>query len=151
MKLQLDTPTDGSFHGGLDRASSKSLVLKGASIETYLLEKSRVVFQPDGERNYHVFYLLVEASRKNLLNNDSQWDVDHVGDMRKLRLGGASDYHYLNQSSCFEVCHLPPPPRSAFSRCLTALHEYVCLFLTSSARSNSVRPRSIGRWLDGTT
>jgi len=61
--------------------------IKGCRITNYLLEKSRVVFQIPNERNYHVFYMLL---------NNPQLKSKHG-------LEAASNYHYLNQSGCTDV------------------------------------------------
>lgn len=56
-------------------------VIEGAQIEQYLLEKSRIVSQNHGERNYHIFYSILAG-----LNQDEKKSLD---------LGDASQYIYL--------------------------------------------------------
>ena len=58
-------------------------VIEGAKIEQYLLEKSRLVHQQHGERNYHIFYRMLVGLPTE--------------DLRKLQLTRPADYYYLTQ------------------------------------------------------
>jgi len=62
---------------------NKSYHITGASMRTYLLEKSRVVFQANEERNYHIFYQMCSAARR----------------LPHLYLSDQAEFHYLNQGN----------------------------------------------------
>jgi myosin-5 len=55
----------------------------GAKIRTYLLERSRLVFQPPRERNYHIFYQLAAGASED--------------QTRELSLLPIEEFEYLNQ------------------------------------------------------
>ncbi|KAK0663984.1 P-loop containing nucleoside triphosphate hydrolase protein [Cercophora samala] len=57
----------------------------GAKIRTYLLERSRLVFQPLKERNYHIFYQLVAGVTDK--------------ERQELGLGPIEQFDYLNQGN----------------------------------------------------
>ena len=63
-------------------------IISQGVIENYLLEKSRVVNINEGERNYHIFYQLLQACKQDASLAST------------LHLKTApEDYNYLNQSS----------------------------------------------------
>uniref|UniRef100_A0A672IU69 Myosin IXAb n=1 Tax=Salarias fasciatus TaxID=181472 RepID=A0A672IU69_SALFA len=61
----------------------ESGTVRGAYVEKYLLEKSRLVYQEHNERNYHVFYYLLAGA------SDEERKAFHL-----LK---PEEYHYLNQ------------------------------------------------------
>lgn len=63
--------------------------ISGAKIQTFLLEKSRVVQCTDGERSYHIFYQLCAGASSSL--------------REKINLKTVKDYKYLKQSSCYMI------------------------------------------------
>ncbi|KOS17928.1 Myosin-2A [Escovopsis weberi] len=58
----------------------------GAKIRTYLLERSRLVFQPLKERNYHIFYQLVCGASEE--------------QRKALNILSIDQFDYLNQGNC---------------------------------------------------
>ncbi|XP_044494228.1 myosin-1-like [Mangifera indica] len=66
--------------------------ISGAKIQTFLLEKSRVVQCAEGERSYHIFYQLCAGAPSSL--------------REKLNLMNANEYKYLRQSSCYSIARV---------------------------------------------
>jgi myosin V len=58
----------------------------GAKIRTYLLERSRLVFQPLKERNYHIFYQLVAGASDK--------------ERQELNILPIEQFDYLSQGNC---------------------------------------------------
>ncbi len=56
--------------------------IANCSIITYLLEKSRVAYQPDGERNFHIFHMICKSSDAKL--------------KERLKLSNDSDYNFVS-------------------------------------------------------
>jgi myosin-5 len=64
---------------------NKQTDIIGAKIRVYLLERSRLVFQPLKERNYHIFYQLIAGATD--------------AEREELSLKPVEEYSYLNQGS----------------------------------------------------
>ena len=61
----------------------------GATISNYLLEKTRIVHQSEGERNYHIFYQMFSGASEDLL--------------KSLELTcGCEGFRYLGNRSCLK-------------------------------------------------
>ena len=69
------------------------------NIKKYLLEKSRIVYQQAGERNYHVFF--------QIFHLPADWRA-------QMQLTAPNDYHYLKQGGCVTVDGIDDPEELGF-------------------------------------
>ncbi|XP_006869067.1 PREDICTED: unconventional myosin-If [Chrysochloris asiatica] len=77
----------------------------GGKISNFLLEKSRVVSQNENERNFHIYYQLLEGASQEQRQNLGLMTPDY--------------YYYLNQSDTYKVDGTDD--RSDFSETLNAM------------------------------
>lgn len=85
------TRNDNSSRFGkyLEILFDKSTSIIGARVRTYLLERSRLVFQPTSERNYHIFYQMLAGMSED--------------EKSALGLTTAEDFKYTNQGGSFTI------------------------------------------------
>jgi myosin-5 len=116
----------------------------GAKIRTYLLERSRLVFQPLKERNYHIFYQLVagatDAERQelgllpveefNYLNQGSAPYIDGVDDKAEFDATRAS----------LATIGVPPDTQSQIFRLLAALLHIGDIKITATRTDSALDP-----------
>jgi myosin-5 len=72
----------------------------GARIRTYLLERSRLVFQPLKERNYHIFYQLVAGATST---EREQWGLLPVEHFDYLNQGGHPSIEGVDDATEFKA------------------------------------------------
>src|SRR4051812_49404641 len=84
--------TDETYCANINRKGCPIIEARivGSFIETYLLEKSRVVQQDLGERNYHIFYALATGALETDLA--TAW-----------KMGPPESFHYLRQSKTWTI------------------------------------------------
>ncbi|KAF8981487.1 Myosin type-2 heavy chain 1 [Entomortierella lignicola] len=72
----------------------------GARIRTYLLERSRLVYQPEHERNYHIFYQLVAGAPPS---EKKELDLQSINQFQYLRQGGVGTINGVDDAAEFEI------------------------------------------------
>lgn len=87
----------GKFTKLLFNNDISAMSLTGATMQTYLLEKSRVVFQAPDERNYHIFYQLCAGRDKF-----PELMLDHPDKFRFLNQGEAPEIPKVSDANEFE-------------------------------------------------
>ncbi|KAL0637012.1 Myosin type-2 heavy chain 1 [Maublancomyces gigas] len=80
----------------------KNIDIVGAKIRTYLLERSRLVYQPSTERNYHIFYQLIAGSSDE--------------EKKALGLMPVEQYSYLNQGGDPHIPHVDDVAEFKYTR-----------------------------------
>lgn len=123
---------------------NKETDIIGARTRVYLLERSRLVFQPLKERNYHIFYQLVagvsEAEREELgLIPVEHYDYLNQGGAPQIEgVDDAKDFNEIKQS--LDKLGVSQDVQSSLWRILAALLHIGNIKITASRSDSSLAP-----------
>ncbi|KAJ8606057.1 hypothetical protein MRB53_041212 [Persea americana] len=117
----------------------------GARIRTYLLERSRLVFQPLKERNYHIFYQLVaganEAEREEL-GLSAVEHLDYLNQGGAPRIDGVDDAKdFADTRASLQRLGVPVDTQTSLWKILAALLHIGNIKITAG-RSEASLPSS---------
>ncbi|AWP11129.1 putative unconventional myosin-Vb-like [Scophthalmus maximus] len=112
----------------------------GAKMRTYLLEKSRVVFQASAERNYHIFYQLCasrELPEMRCLKLDAPERFRYTSQGGEMQIPGADDLSDLECTrNAFTVLGVQPHQQMELFRVLSAVLHLGNVNIQASGRSS---------------
>ncbi len=120
-----------------------SFALIGAKIDTYLLERSRVVSQEAGERNFHIFYQLTSQTQINpeltaLLNLKEAEHFRYIQKGAQVSVGYRPATSFQNTLAALEGIGIAPDERNDIFKVLGLVLHLGNLDFQAGADENAV-------------
>ncbi|NWT48770.1 MYH6 protein, partial [Chroicocephalus maculipennis] len=118
--------------------------LASADIETYLLEKSRVIFQLKAERNYHIFYQILSNKKPELLEmlliTSNPYDYSYVsqGEVTVASIDDAEEL--LATDSAFDVLGFTAEEKAGVYKLTGAIMHFGNMKFKQKQREEQAEP-----------
>ncbi|XP_074874591.1 myosin-6-like [Buteo buteo] len=118
--------------------------LASADIETYLLEKSRVIFQLKAERNYHIFYQILSNKKPELLemllitNNPYDYSYASQGEVTVASIDDSEEL--LATDSAFDVLGFTAEEKAGVYKLTGAIMHFGNMKFKQKQREEQAEP-----------
>ncbi|NWH82554.1 MYH6 protein, partial [Piaya cayana] len=119
--------------------------LASADIETYLLEKSRVIFQLKAERNYHIFYQILSNKKPELLaemllvtNNPYDYSYVSQGEVTVASIDDSEEL--LATDNAFDILGFTPEEKAGVYKLTGAILHFGNMKFKQKQREEQAEP-----------